>query len=98
MVMNVEVETASSGSVRVSWDSLDIPEITGYIVYYNQKGITDFMNVTVPTNSRSVVIGGLMSNVEYQFQVAAVADYDGAVIIGEKSAVATWTKISGLLL
>ena len=96
MVMNVEVETASSGSVRVSWDSLNIPEITGYIVYYNQKGSTDFINVTVPTNS--AVIDGLMNNVEYQFQVAAIADHDGAVIIGERSAVATQTEISGLLL
>ena len=36
MVMNVEVEVVSASSVRVSWDSLDIPEITGYIVYYSQ--------------------------------------------------------------
>ena len=32
--MNVVVEIASDTSVRVSWDSVDIPEITGYTVYY----------------------------------------------------------------
>ena len=71
----------SADSVRVSWDDLDIPEITGYnIVYYSQRGNIDFMNVSMSTNS--VVISGLMSNVEYQFQVVALA---GSVSFGERS-------------
>ena len=96
MVMNVEVEVISAGSVRVSWDSLDIPEITCYIVYYSQTGNTQSVNVTTSTNS--VVIDGLMSNVEYQFQVAAIAELDGERFIGERSilnsmSIATLTTI-----
>ena len=81
--MNVEVEVISAGSVKVSWDCLDIPEITGYIVYYNQTGNTQSVNVTSSTNS--VLIDGLMNNVEYQFQVAAIAELDGDVVIGVRS-------------
>ena len=83
MVMNIVV-VISADSVGVSWDSLDIPEITGYIVCYSQTGTTQSVNVNTSTNS--VVIGGLMNNVEYQFQVAAIAELDGEVIIGERSA------------
>ena len=81
--MNVVVEVVSAGSVRVSWDCLIIPEITGYIVYYSQTGNTQSMNVTTSTNS--VLIDGLMNNVEYQFQVAAIAELDGDVLVGERS-------------
>ena len=84
MVVNVEVEVVTDMSVRVSWDLLDISEITGYIVYYSQKENTQSVNVTNSTNSAE--IGGLMSNyTEYQFQVAAVAELDGYVVIGERS-------------
>ena len=83
MVVNVEVEVVTDMSVRVSWDLLDSPEITGYMVYYSLIGIgmkEQFVNVISSTNS--VVIG---DNVEYQFQVAAIAELDGDVIIGERS-------------
>ena len=83
MVVNVEVEVVTDMSVRVSWNLLDIPEITGYIVYYSQTGNTQSVNVTTSTNS--VVINGLMNNVKYQFQVAAIAELDGIRIIGERS-------------
>ena len=83
MVVNVEVEVVTEMLVRVSWDLLDNPEITGYIVYYSQIGNTQSVNVTTSTNS--VVIHGLMNNEEYQFQVAAIAELDGDVIIGERS-------------
>ena len=88
LVMNVEVEVVSDTSVRVSWNSVDIPEITGYTVYYNQTGNRKRQSeesITVPSSDNSVVIEGLLNNVEYQFQVAAIAELDGDVIVGQRS-------------
>ena len=34
-VNNVQVEDIDGTSVRVTWEPLDIPEITGYRVYYS---------------------------------------------------------------
>ena len=88
LVMNVEVEIVSDTSVRVSWDSIDIPEITGFIVYYKQTGNRKRQSeesITVPSSDNSVVIEGLLNNVEYQFQVVAIAELDGDVIIGQRS-------------
>ena len=85
---NVEVEVVSDTSVRVSWDSVDIPEITGYTVYYNQTGNRKRQSeesITVPISDNSVVIEGLLNNVEYQFQVAAIAEVDGETIVGQRS-------------
>ena len=86
--MNVVVEIVSDTSVRVSWDSVDIPEITGYTVYYSQTGNRKRQSeesITVPSSDNSVVIEGLLNNVEYQFQVVAIAELDGDVIIGQRS-------------
>ena len=85
---NVEVEVVSDTSVRVSWDSVDIPEITGYTVYYSQTGNRKRQSeesITVTTSDNSVVIEGLLNNVEYQFQVVAIAELDGDVIMGQRS-------------
>ena len=49
------------------------------------------MNVTTSTNS--VVIDGLMNDVEYQFQVAAIAELDGDVVTGERSILNDMSKI-----
>ena len=82
--MLINVEVVSVPSVRISWSSLQILDITGYMVSYVQTGITQSVNVTSSINS--VVIDGLMNNVEYQFQVAAIAELlDGNVITGERS-------------
>ncbi len=76
----------SASSVRVSWDSVDTPEITGYTVYYSQAGNTsEEGNSTVSNTANSVVIESLMSNVEYQLQVVAIAELDGDVRMGERS-------------
>ena len=88
LVMNVEVEVVSDTSVRVSWDGVDIPEITGYTVYYSQTGNRKRQSeesITVPSSDNSVVIEGLLNNVKYQFQVAAIAELDGDVIMGQRS-------------
>ena len=85
----IQLEALSATSVRVSWDRLDIPEITGYIVYYSQTGNSEmvptqhFINVFSSTNF--VLLTDLTSNVEYQFEVVAVAKLDGDVVVGERS-------------
>ena len=85
----------SDSSVNVSWDRLDIAGITGYIVYYSQTGTSakeQSINVTKSTTN-SVVIDGLMNNVEYQFQVAVIAELDGNFIVGERSTLNNMSKI-----
>ena len=42
-------------------------------------------SVTVPSSDSSVVIEDLITNVEYQFQVAATAELEGAIFLGERS-------------
>ena len=52
----IQLEVLSATSVRVSWDRFDIPEITGYIVYYSQTMNSEmvptqhFINVFSSTN------------------------------------------------
>ena len=86
IVTNIGVTVTSATSVRVSWDRLDIPEITGYIVYYSQtEMVTTEQSVNVPSSQNSVLIEDLMTDVEYQFEVVAVAELDGVVVMGERS-------------
>ena len=78
------VEVLSATSIQVSWDILDIPEITRYIVYYSQTGNSE-MITTVSGRTYSVTIDNLLTNVEYQFQVVALTEIDGDVVMGERS-------------
>ena len=78
------VEVLSATSIQVSWDILDIPEITRYIVYYSQT-VNSEMATIVSDSENSVTIDNLLTNEEYQFQVVAVAELDGDMIIGERS-------------
>ena len=67
------MELVSASSVRVSWERLNISEITGYIVYYSQTDKRqEEGRVTVSSLVTSVLIDNLSSYVEYQFQVVAV--------------------------
>jgi fibronectin type 3 domain-containing protein len=80
--MIVIVKVVSASSVRVSWESIDIPEITNYTVYYSQTGNRERQSeVSVPSSVNSVVIEGLVNNEEYQFQVAVTLDR----VIGQRS-------------
>ena len=85
----IRLEVLSATSVRVSWDRLDLTEITGYILYYSQTGNSEmvptqhFINVASSTNF--IFLTDLTSNVEYQFEVVAVAELDGDVVVGERS-------------
>lgn len=92
IVRNVLANPLSASSVTVSWDSVDIPEISGYTVYYSQNNIMigsssdqERQSITVPSSINYVVIEGLLVNVEYQFQVVVVAEIDREVFMGETS-------------
>ena len=87
VVMNVRVEKLTSTSVRVSWDRIDITEITSYTVYYNGSRRNE-QSITVASSQKSLMIDSLSSDVDYQFQVAAVALLYGDVrVMGERSEV-----------
>ena len=89
VVMNVQVEELTSTSVRVSWDRIDIMEITSYTVYYSATGSRrNEKSITVASSQNSVMIDNLLSDVDYQFQVAAVAFLYGDVRVkGQRSEV-----------
>ena len=80
----IMLEVVSATSIQVSWDRLDIRELTGYIVYYSQAGNSE-MNTTLSSSENSVAFNNLLTDVEYQFQVLAVAELDGETIMGERS-------------
>ena len=88
-VMNVQVELVSDSSVRVSWEIINNPMITNYTVYSFINVMEDHEAevIIVPHSVNSVVIGNLTeSNItDYQFQVAATAEINGEVIMGERS-------------
>ena len=78
------LEVVSATSIQVTWERLEIPEIIGYRVYYGQTGNSE-MVATVSGSDNSVTIENLLTDVEYQFQVLAVAELDGEIIIGDRS-------------
>ena len=89
IVMNVIVAVLSDTTVQVSWDRLDVPEVTGYIVYYSQTGnsemVTAEQSVNISNSNASVIIDNLINSTLYQFEVVAVADLNGDVVIGQRS-------------
>ena len=90
MVTGVMVEQLTATSVRVSWDEIPVDGIT-YRVYYSQTGNRKRQSteMSMDSTTNSVDIDGLDSNVEYQFQVVAIAVVNGQTIIimGERSEV-----------
>ena len=87
VVMRVVVEPVSNTSVNVSWESVTVPGIVNYTVYYRPETMRRQceQSVTVPSSDSSVVIEDLITNVEYQFQVATVAELGGVISLGERS-------------
>ena len=84
MVMKVQVQRSSLTSVRVSWDGVNITEITSYIVYYSVVD-GNGRQKTVPQNQTSVVIDNLMIDEQYHFQVVAIVEERGKLIMGQRS-------------
>ena len=83
-VENIKVKTLSATAVRVSWNSVAIPEITGYIIYYSSvTGSREKQIITVTSSVTSVNIVDLLNNVRYQFQVAIIAEVKGEQFLGE---------------
>lgn len=75
--------------MRVTWDPLsNIPEITGYKIYYRQltPGITDLSKNIVGTETRSTVIDGLTTNAAYYIEVVSVASVNGEVFESVRAA------------
>ena len=91
VVMRLMVEPVSTSSVRVSWESIDNPIIINYTVYYYLLigSCKEENNVTIPSSMNSIIIRNLTGSVitDYQFQVAATAEINGEVIMGERSEV-----------
>ena len=91
VVSKVLVQQLSPTSVRVTWQAIDVPELTGYTVYYSsvsgRKRQADEVAVEVPSTQSSIDITDLTSGVQYQFQVVAMAVLDGVTFVGMRSLV-----------
>ena len=87
-VQNVIVEVLTSTSVKVSWDKLDVQEITHYIIYYRQIAKRKRQvetTVQVPATANSVVISNLTSSGHYVFEVEARLVIGEAIFVGPRS-------------
>ena len=97
VVTNVRVEQLTETSVRVSWDAISLPEVTRYRVFYSQvesrkrQVMGELMVEVQGRDQTSVVIEDLVSSVQYQFQVVAIAVLEGMEIVGERSMLALTT-------
>ena len=81
--MILKLEILSASSVNVSWESFNSSLINFYIVYYNRTGNDgEEKSFNVSGLLNSVIISGLMTDVQYQFQVVAV---DQNNVPGERS-------------
>ncbi len=88
-----DIEVVNDTSIRVSWDPITDPGISGYIILYTTTSVgndTQQKNIT-STEPLLVLISGLSPGVEYQFQVQAVVEVDGEAFLGEKSRSVTVT-------
>ena len=89
MVNNVAVTVLNATSVSVSWDLLPLTVVNQYIIFYSQTGNrkrqTTESNVIVSNVFRSVVITGLTTGAEYQFQVVGQVFMGGRTINGMRS-------------
>ena len=94
IVKNVRVKRLSPTAVRVLWNSVAIPEITGYIVYYSETKGKFELSITVDSSNTSVDIEGLLENIKYHFWVAVIASVNGKEFVGELPQVFSENNIS----
>ena len=92
-VQNILPETIDSSSLRVSWNPIvNVPEITGYRVYYRQltgemtgqSDGTNFKDVEGAETS-TTEINGLAAGASYYVEVVGVAAIGGEVLEGVRS-------------
>ncbi len=87
MVMNIRVEMVTSTSARVSWDAINIPGISGYIVYYTKAGNSNEQSISVAGSSAAtVLIENFDGGAVYQFASVAVQNLNGIEILGPRPA------------
>ena len=87
--------TVNATAVRVTWRALDL-ELSYYTVLYSGAGGGGTeRSITLSANETSVVVGGLAPGEEYMFQVVAVAEINGSIVEGGRSAVAMATTPGG---
>ena len=87
--------TVNATVVRVTWRTLDL-ELSYYTVLYSvADGGGMERSITLSANQTSVIVGGLVPGEEYMFQVVAVAEINGSIVEGERSAVAMATTPGG---
>lgn len=90
-VSNVRVESLSSAAVRVSWETIDLPGVIGYRIFYSQTEENSKRQsqgesmVDVPASENVVNVSGLLSSVDYQFQVVALAELEGVEVLGSRA-------------
>ena len=86
--MNVRVEQLSATSARVTWDRIAfVQEITGYRVHYGRVGGSDEGSVTVAETQNSTDVMDLSTDMQYRFQVVAVAMLGDRSFTGMRSEV-----------
>ena len=85
LVKILEIEVLSGTSIKVSWDRLETPEITRYVVYYRltRNCISPSQNTT--SSEDYLILNDLVEGAEYRFEVVAVAELHGEVVMGERS-------------
>ena len=92
------VTAVNATTVRVTWRALDL-ELSYYTVLYSGAGGGGpEKSVTLSASETSVVVGGLVPSEEYMFRVVVVAEINGSIVEGEKSAVAMATTPGGKVL
>ena len=79
------VELLTDTAVNVSWENVTVPGIVSYTVYYRPTVTMNEQSVTLPSSESSVVIEGLMTGMQYNFQVAVTAELEGHPLPGERS-------------
>ncbi len=83
----MKVETSTSANV--SWNVINFPEITGYIVYYsltgNRKRQAEESVDVAGSSATTVLIEDLVNGAEYQFTAVAVANLNGAEVLGPRA-------------
>lgn len=93
------MEQLSTTAVRVSWESINLPDIAGYRVYYSRTGnrkrqSEEGLTMDVSSSENSADVSGLSSYVQYNFQVAAIAELDGVEITGDQCTLSCMTMIT----